>query len=389
MFFCHVCGAELPDGARFCHMCGKAVHRKPICPSCKSELPDGSRFCSFCGTSLEGNSRKKSAAPTQGRPPAVQSPRTRRTITIPAPKPEPVVPRTVPLPSTSPIEGVFVPAVINEHSFTGSVQRFFGKGGSRYTFQGNGMYGFLEPYSMNYAPASGQGPITKGGGKWFYQPSAGAAPTEVAELEGAQILSSTPDGMYVYIAPTIYFVSPDSAMRPFMDAAETLTDMLCYQDWLFVTYLGPFDEIEEGKERHTVCCDRSYVVVYDRVTSEPVCILERCAGVYYIDSHAVILCDLLDNGEICRNVYKLPVHGWSVKGFRTLSNYVARIRGSISFSRLLLDACGGQSHWKNATECTANLRCCSWEKKLLAFQQKDAVIWRSFSGKRADYDYSL
>ncbi len=39
----------------------------------------------------------------------------------------------------------------------------------------------------------------------------------------AQILTSAPEGRACIIAPTIYFVSPDGAMRPFMDAAETLT----------------------------------------------------------------------------------------------------------------------------------------------------------------------
>lgn len=385
MFYCNYCGAELPDGARFCHMCGKTVQHKPICPKCQAELPEGSRFCSFCGASLEaGGSKRKSAAPIHGRPPAVKAARAPRAITIPAPKPEPVVPRTVPLPAAAPVEGVSVPAVVNGHSFTGSVQRFFGKGGSRYTFRGEGMYGFLEPFSMNYSPTSAQEPIVKGGGKWFYQPDANTAAAEVPELEGAQIISSTPEGMYVYIAPTIYFIAADGSMRPFMDSAETLTDMLCYQEWLFVTYLGPFDEMPGERKNQIVCCDRSYVVVYDRVTGEPVCIFERCAGVYYIDSRVIILCDLLESGEISRNVYKLPVHGWSPKGFKTLSNYVARIRGSISFSRLLAEACGGQRHWKNAAECTANLRCCSWDKKLLAFQQKNNVVWRDFSGQNTN-----
>lgn len=387
IFYCNHCGAELPEGARFCHMCGREVHRKAVCPRCRAELPEGSRFCSFCGAPVSGSNGgvpSGRTTPIQGRPPAVQQ-RTVRAITIPAPKPEPpAAPRPVPLPASAPIAGISVPAVVNPHDFSGSVQRFFGAGGSRYTFQGTGMYGFLEPFSMNYSPDAGQGPTRKGGGKWFYQSSPQGAAAEAPELEGAQILSSTPDGMYAYIDPTIYFISPDGAMRAFIDAAETLTDLVCYQDWLFVTYLGPFDEMEDPQTRRTVCCDRSYVVVYDRVTGEAVCILERCAGVYYIDSRVIILCDLLDGGEVSRNVYKLPVHGWSPKGFKTLSNYVARIRGSISFSRLLQDACGGRGQWKNTAECTANLRCCSWEHKLLAYQQKGAVVWRDFSGCPAE-----
>ncbi len=386
MFYCNHCGAELPEDARFCHMCGKEVRRRTVCPRCRAELPDGSRFCSFCGAPVSGSAPPAANAgrgPVQGRPPAVAR-RTARAIAIPAPKPAaPAAPRPVPPPTSAPIAGISVPAVINRHDFSGAVHRFFGDDGSRYTFQGTGMYGFLEPFSMNYAPGAGQGPALKGGGKWFYQSSFQDTAAEVPELEGAQILSSTPEGMYAYIAPTIYFIAPDGSMRPFMDAAETLTDLLCYQDWLFVTYLGPFDETEDPKTHHVVCCDRSYVVVYDRVTGEAVCILERCAGVYYMDRRVVILCDLLDNGEVSRNVYRMPVHGWSPQGFKTLSNYVARIRGSISFARLLQDASGGKGQWKNAAECTANLRCCDWEHKCLAFQQKGAVIWRDFSGRPA------
>ena len=104
---------------------------------------------------------------------------------------------------------------------------------------------------------------------------------EVPALQGAQILSSAPEGMYVYTAPTIYFISPDGAMRPFMDAAETLTDMVCYQNWLFVTYLGPFEE-NPRENGGTLCCDRSYVIVYDRASGDVAALLERCAGVYYL-----------------------------------------------------------------------------------------------------------
>lgn len=385
MSYCRYCGAALPKDARFCHICGKEVLQTPHCPSCGASLPEGSNFCSFCGTALSGAPQHHSPAqshstPRQGRPPEISMP-SRRTIRIPAPERTAAqLPTEIPLPAAAPIAGVSVPAVTNEHSFTGSVQRFFGRGGSFYTFQGAGMYGYLEPFSMNYT--DGQGPLTKGGGKWYYHASPAAQETEVPELEGAQIITSTPDGMYVYMAPTIYFVSPDGSMRPFMDAAETLTDMVCYQSWLFVTYLGPFEELEQ-KNGGTLYRDRSYVIAYDRVTGGAAAILERCAGVYYMDENIVILCDLLDNGEIGRNVYRTPVRGWSEAGLRTLANYVGRIRGSTPFSKVILDSCGGKGSWKNAGECTANLRCCDWHRKLLGYQQKSAVVWRDFSGRTA------
>ena len=50
------------------------------------------------------------------------------------------------------------------------------------------------------------------------------------------------------------------------------------------------------------------------------------------------------------------------------------------FSRLLFDACGADNHWKNAAECTADLRCCDWKRKRLGYQKKGALIWRAFSG---------
>ena len=390
MPFCCYCGATLLEGARFCHICGKEADLKPHCPKCGSILPEGSRFCGFCGTSLEQTVAPQPAMPQQPAHPMQQpvmapasapfSPMQSapQTIKIPAPEPKPQPARgPVPLPDNAPLSGISVPAVVNPHSFTGSVQRFYGEGGSFYTFQGTGMYGFLEPYSMNYTP--GQGPIVKTGGKWFYHISASSQAVEIPELEGAQIITSTPDGMYVYIAPTIYFVSPDGAMRPFIEADETLTDMICYQDWLFVTYLGPFEELPH-EMGGTMCCDRSYVVAYDRFTGDPASIFERCAGIFYIDKRIVILCDLMDNGEIRRNVYRTPIHGWTEDGFRSLANYIGRIRGSTPFSKVILDSCGGHGNWKNPTECTTNLRFCDWNQKLLAFQQKGTVIWRDFSG---------
>ena len=379
MAYCRFCGAALPDGARFCHICGKEILQAPRCPSCGASLPDGSKFCSFCGAALSAPAQSHSA-PHQGRPPEV-SMSGARTIRIPAPERVPAqLPKEVPPPSCAPIAGISVPPVTNAHNFTGSVQRFFGRNGSFYSFHGTGMYGYLEPFSMNYT--DGQGPLSKGGGKWYYHASPTAKETEVPELEGAQIITSTPDGMYVYIAPTIYFVSPDGSMRPFMDAAETLTDMVCYQSWLFVTYLGPFEELEQ-KAGGTLYRDRSYVIAYDRVSGGAAAILERCAGVYYMDENIIILCDLLDNGEISRNVYRTPVRGWSEDGLRTLANYVGRIRGSTPFSKVILDSCGGKGSWKNAGECTANLRCCDWQKKRLGYQQKNAVVWRDFSGRTA------
>lgn len=391
MSYCSDCGALLAEGARFCHICGREVNRTPHCPQCGAALPEGSRFCSFCGTSLSRAATPASAprlqaqAPHQGRPPAIpiSSPAAaRRTICIPAPEIKPQPPRTpVPAPQSAPLEGVSVPAVLNRQDFTGSVQRFFGDSGSYYSFQGSGMYGFLEPFSMNYT--QGQGPLSKGGGNWFYHARPGDEGVEVPALSGAQIISSAPEGMYVYLAPTIYFVSPDGTMRPFMDAAETLTDMVCFESWLFVTYLGPFEEVEQ-KGGSIRCCDRSYVVAYDRASGDAAAIFERCAGVFYIDQRVIILCDLMDSGEISRNVYMTPVHGWTEEGLRTLANYVGRIRGSMPFSRLLLDRCGGRGNWKSPTECTANLRCCDWHNKCLAFQQKGGAVWRDFSGRGAE-----
>ena len=131
------------------------------------------------------------------------------------------------------------------------------------------------------------------------------------------------------------------------------------------------------------------MIAYDRVTGGPAAILERCAGVYYMDENIIILCDLLDSGEISRNVYRTPVRGWSEAGLRTLANYVGRIRGSTPFSKVILDSCGGRGSWKNAGECTANLRCCDWHKKRLGYQQKSAVVWRDFSGRTAASDSPL
>ena len=398
MAYCRYCGTALPEGARFCHICGKEVSTAPCCPSCGATLPEGSRFCSFCGTALSApaaaaptvsapvaapaQQRSTSHRPHQGRPPEISFGGERRTIRIPAPeKAAPAPQRPVPPPPGEPLSGISVPPVINRHSFTGSVQRFFGDNGSFYSFRGTGMYGFLEPFSMNYT--DGQGPLVKCGGQWFYHASPTAQEQEIPALEGAQIITSTPEGMYVYIAPTIYFISPDGAMRPFMEAAETLTDMVCYQSWLFVTYLGPFEEAEQPKGG-TLYRDRSYVIAYDRISGDAAAILERCAGVYYMDENIVILCDLTDSGEISRNVYRTPVRGWSEDGLRTLANYVGRIRGSTPFSKLILDSCGGRGSWKNAAECTAMLRCCDWHKKLLAYQLKGAVLWRDFSGRPAE-----
>ena len=392
MAYCRFCGASLPNDARFCHICGKEVAQAPPCPNCGATLPDGSNFCSFCGTALSAAPApqqappRPQAAPRQGRPPEMPL-GGGRTIRIPAPERTAVqLPTEIPLPAAAPVPGVSVPAVTNPHTFTGSVQRFFGPNGSYYSFQGPGMYGYLEPFSMNYT--DGQGPLVKCGGRWYYHADSAAESTEIPALEGAQIITSTPDGMYVYLAPTIYFVSPDGAMRPFMEAAETLTDMVCYQSWLFVTYLGPFEE-QEQNQGGTLYRDRSYVIAYDRVTGGPAAILERCAGVYYMDENIIILCDLLDSGEISRNVYRTPVRGWSEAGLRTLANYVGRIRGSTPFSKVILDSCGGRGSWKNAGECTANLRCCDWHKKRLGYQQKSAVVWRDFSGRTAASDSPL
>lgn len=430
MLYCRFCGASLPDEARFCHLCGKEVDRTPRCRQCGAVLPEGSRFCSFCGAPLQGTAAPapqsapmqnnmpmqntpmqnmpmqstpayqsapaqaasvQSAPPQQsahhqGRPPEIRM-GSGRTITIPAPTPAPQQEyRPVAPPATAPLSGISVPAIANPHPFTGSVQRFFGAGGAHYTFSGTGMYGFLEPFSMNYT--DGQGPLSKNGGQWFFHPTAGAEGQEVPALSGAQILTSAPEGMYAYIAPTIYFISSDGAMRPFTEAAETLTDMVCYQNWLFVTYLGPFeDHIEQNGS--TVYCDRSYVVVYDRASGDAAAILERCAGVYYIDSNIIILCDLLDSGEISRNVYKIPIHGWTETGLKTLANYTGRIRGSMPFAKLLFDSCGANNHWKNPTDCTADLRCCDWKDKMLGYQKKGALVWRAFSGAPATMEKSL
>ena len=137
-----------------------------------------------------------------------------------------------------------------------------------------------------------------------------------------------------------------------------------------------------GESGNCVLCGHNgYVVAYDRANGAPASIFERCAGVYYIDENVVILCDLMDSGEISRNVYKTPVRGWTEEGFRTLANYVGRIRGSLPFSKLILDSCAGRGAWKNPAECTANLRCCDWEHKMLAYQQKGTVLWRNFAGK--------
>ena len=388
MLYCRYCGATLPDDARFCHICGKEVDRTPHCPSCGASLPEGSRFCSFCGTPLSATaSAPAPAVPTQ---PAAQPEHlpvqpvmtplgSGNTIHIPAP---PVTPPPAPIPvdppSSAPLEGVLVPPIINRWAFNGSVHRFFGENGAHYSFQGPGMYGFLEPFSMNYS--AGQGPLTKAGGKWYYHTASDAEGIEVPALSGAQILTASSDGMYVYLAPYIYFVSPDGSMRPFIEAAETLTDMVCYRNWLFVTYLGPFEDLPQANGS-ILCCDRSYVIAYDRGSGDAAAIFERCAGVYYIDEQIIILCDLMDNGEISRNVYRAPVRHWTEDGFKAVANYVGRIRGSITFSKLILDTCGNNGLWKNATECTTNLRCCDWHQKLLAYQQGNVVVWRDFSGK--------
>ncbi len=386
MAYCNDCGAALPEGARFCHICGKEVQRTPHCPTCGATLPEGSKFCSFCGTALPGFPQKQApaqshSAPHQSRPPEVEMPG-RRMIRIPAPDRTPAqLPTEIPLPAAPPIAGVSVPPVTNPHSFTGSVQRFFGCNGSFYSFRGTGMYSFLEPISMNHSVV--QAPPFKGAGKWYYHASPTAQEVEVPALDGAQIITSTPDGMYVYIAPTIYFISLDGAMRPFMDAAETLTDLVCYKSWLFVTYLGPFEELAQP-QGGTLCRDRSYVIAYDRVTGDVAAILERCAGIYYMDEKIIILCDLMDSGEVRRNVYRTPVRGWGEDGLRTLANYVGRIRGSTPFSKIILDSCGSNGVWKDSAECSIDLRCCDWQKKLLGYQQGSAVIWRDFSGRVAE-----
>lgn len=379
MAYCRFCGASIPEDARFCHRCGKSTLIPNYCPSCNALLLEDSLFCSACGAAVKAQT---TSAPKQGRPPELYPQnRAPQKITIPAPKVAPAEPeKAVPLPKSAALEGVMIPAIACDRDFTGSVQRFYGENGSHYSFRGNGMYGFLEPYSMNYI--AGQGPLSKEGGKWFYHESASAQGMEIPALDGAQILTSTPDGMYVYIAPTIYFVSKDGTMRPFMDAAETLLDMVCYRNWLFVTYLGPFEEAQDKKDA-TQYLDRSYVVIYDRITGDAAAILERCAGIYYIDRNMVILCDLMDSGEIRRNAYRLPVHGWTEEGFLRLTGYVGRIRGGLPFSKLILDTCGGKGNWKTPTECTANLRFCDLKNKRLAFQKKDTLIWRDLSGNAA------
>lgn len=384
MAYCRFCGASIPEDARFCHRCGKSTDPQAYCPSCGAALLEGSLFCSACGAAVA----QQPSAPKQGRPPEIRlQNRAPQKIVIPAPQVAPPAPeKPVPAPKSAALEGVSVPVISCDCDFAGSVQRFFGSGGSHYSFRGNGMYGFLEPYSMNYT--AGQGPLQKEGGKWFYHASATAQGIEVPALEGAQILTSTPEGMYVYIAPTIYFVSADGSMRPFMESAETLLDMVCYRSWLFVTYLGPFEESRE-KQDAVRYLDRSYVVVYDRTTGDAAAILERCAGVYYIDRNMIILCDLLDSGEIRRNAYRLPVHGWTEEGFLRLAGYVGRIRGGIAFSKLILDTCGGKGNWKTPTECTANLRFCDLKNKRLAYQKKDALIWRDLSGNAADGPHTL
>ena len=381
MFYCRFCGAALPDDARFCHLCGREVERAPRCPRCGASLPEGSRFCSYCGAALESAPPQQEAprprGAQQGRPPEIPL-GGGRTIRIPAPeKAAPAAYQPVAAPAGAPLDGVRVPAVCNPHPFSGSVQRFFGADGSFYTFRGTGMYGFLEPFSMNYA--GGQGPIEKGGGQWFFHSVTGAPEQEVEALRGVQILSSAPEGMYFYRAPTIYFADREGRVYPFMEAAETLTDLLCWRSWLFVTYLGPFEEHTE-KNGAAAYRDRSYVVVYDRASGGAAAILERCAGVFYIDENVAVLCDLLDGGEIRRNVYKVPVRGWTEEGLKALANYGGRIRGSTAFSRLLFDACGADNHWKNTAECTADLRCCDWKRKRLGYQKKGVLIWRAFSG---------
>ena len=151
MAYCRFCGALLAEGARFCHLCGKEVTAAPRCPQCGALLPEGSRFCSACGAAVaSASSAVAGAVPHhQGRPPEIPLGRG-RTIAIPAPQVSPAPPpQPVPPPDSAPLAGVCVPAVQNTGDFTGSVQRFFGADGSRYTFQGAGMYGFLEPFSMN------------------------------------------------------------------------------------------------------------------------------------------------------------------------------------------------------------------------------------------------
>ena len=199
MAYCRFCGALLAEGARFCHLCGKEIATAHHCPQCGALLPEESRFCSACGAAVAGAAPAASGTPQhhQGRPPEIPLGRG-RTITLPAPQVAPAPPPSpVPPPDSAPLAGVCVPAVQNTGDFTGSVQRFFGADGSCYTFQGAGMYGFLEPFSMNYT--GGQGPIVKNGGTWFYR--AGGQSVEVPALQGAQILTSAPEGMYVYIAP--------------------------------------------------------------------------------------------------------------------------------------------------------------------------------------------
>lgn len=48
---CIICGAELPEEAKFCSSCGKSQVK--FCKYCNSELDGNSKYCSSCGKKLD------------------------------------------------------------------------------------------------------------------------------------------------------------------------------------------------------------------------------------------------------------------------------------------------------------------------------------------------
>ena len=118
------------------------------------------------------------------------------------------------------------------------------------TFKGAGMYGFLEPFSMNYT--GGQGPIVKNGGTWFYR--AGGQSVEVPALrECADPHLCSRGACMPIIAPHHLFCLPRRRYASLYGCRRN-ADSTWYviRNWLFVTYLGPFEGSPADQWQHHV-----------------------------------------------------------------------------------------------------------------------------------------